>query len=88
MSTCVTQESHERSLITLEALPRQHADADSASCQMTDGFPVLEKWNQNRLNIYRTFATFWCFLVMGANDAAYGVSEVKRSLSSWKLLIE
>jgi hypothetical protein len=72
MSTCVIQESHD--FITLEALPRQHSDADSTSRHPTDAFPVLERWNQNRLNIYRTFATFWCFLVMGANDAAYGVS--------------
>lgn len=35
---------------------------------------ALEKWNQPRSNIYRTLATFWSFLVMGANDAAYGVS--------------
>ncbi|KAJ6094508.1 hypothetical protein N7467_002021 [Penicillium canescens] len=72
MSTCVIQESHDVSFITLEALPRQHSDADSTPSRPTDGFPVLERWNQNSLNIYRTFATFWCFLVMGANDAAYG----------------
>ncbi|KAJ5756912.1 uncharacterized protein N7511_007094 [Penicillium nucicola] len=71
MSTCVIQESHDASLITLEALPRQQSDAESTSGQPNQ-FPVLEKWNQNRLNMYRTFATFWCFLVMGANDAAYG----------------
>ncbi|RJE26881.1 Mfs transporter [Aspergillus sclerotialis] len=34
---------------------------------------VVEKWNEPRSNIYRTFATFWSFLVMGANDAAYGL---------------
>lgn len=33
---------------------------------------ALEKWNSPRSNIYRTFATFWSFFVMGANDAAYG----------------
>lgn len=35
---------------------------------------TLECWNKPRSNIYRTLATFWSFLVMGANDAAYGVS--------------
>lgn len=31
-----------------------------------------ERWNQSRLNVYRTFAAFWSFIVMGSNDAAYG----------------
>lgn len=33
-----------------------------------------EKWNQPRINTLRTLATFWSFLVLGANDAALGVS--------------
>lgn len=32
-----------------------------------------EKWNHPRSNILKTLATFWSFLVMGANDSAYGV---------------
>ncbi|RLL94100.1 hypothetical protein CFD26_103627 [Aspergillus turcosus] len=35
-------------------------------------FPAIERWNHPKSNIYKTLATFWCFLVMGANDAAYG----------------
>ena len=35
---------------------------------------ALEKWNSPPANIDRTLATFWSFLVMGLNDAAYGVS--------------
>lgn len=35
---------------------------------------VVEKWNEPRSNVYRTFATFSSFIVAGANDAAYGVS--------------
>ncbi|KAL3474277.1 MFS general substrate transporter [Aspergillus californicus] len=31
-----------------------------------------ERWNHPRSNIYKTLATFWAFLVMGANDSAYG----------------
>ncbi|KAL4872522.1 major facilitator superfamily domain-containing protein [Aspergillus spectabilis] len=30
------------------------------------------KWNHPRSNIARVLTTFWVFLVMGANDAAYG----------------
>ncbi|KAF2120910.1 major facilitator superfamily domain-containing protein [Lophiotrema nucula] len=32
----------------------------------------LERWNQSRVNMLRTFAAFWSFVVMGSNDAAYG----------------
>ncbi|KAF1970310.1 MFS general substrate transporter [Bimuria novae-zelandiae CBS 107.79] len=31
-----------------------------------------ERWNASRLNLFRTLAAFWSFIVMGANDAAYG----------------
>lgn len=34
---------------------------------------ALEKWNYPRHNIGRLMATFWSFVVSGANDAAYGV---------------
>ena len=30
--------------------------------------PVREKWNEPRINMYRTFAAFWAFVVMGMND--------------------
>ena len=33
----------------------------------------LQRWNYPRKNTARIAATFWAFLVMGANDAAYGV---------------
>lgn len=33
---------------------------------------VVERWNHPKVNVYRTFATFWAFVIMGANDAAYG----------------
>lgn len=35
---------------------------------------ALEKWNEPSVNITRLLATFWSFVIMGANDAAYGVS--------------
>ncbi|KAF9883908.1 hypothetical protein FE257_002651 [Aspergillus nanangensis] len=38
----------------------------------THVFPEMERWNQSQKNVLRTLATFWSFLVMGANDAAYG----------------
>ncbi|KAK3714946.1 hypothetical protein LTR37_007436 [Vermiconidia calcicola] len=32
----------------------------------------VESWNRPRANVYRTFAVFWGFVIMGMNDAAYG----------------
>ncbi|TKA82369.1 hypothetical protein B0A55_01412 [Friedmanniomyces simplex] len=32
----------------------------------------IELWNKPAINIYRISATFWSFLIMGANDATYG----------------
>lgn len=34
---------------------------------------AVEKWNSSTTNVLRICATYWAFLVMGANDAAYGV---------------
>lgn len=38
----------------------------------TTAVPQLQKWNSPRINIWRCFATFYSFIVLGANDAAYG----------------
>jgi hypothetical protein len=37
---------------------------------------VLPAWNQNRANSFKTLSTFVAFIIMGANDAAYGVSKL------------
>jgi hypothetical protein len=34
----------------------------------------LERWNHPRINMYRYLTTLLCFINMGMNDAAYGVS--------------
>ncbi|TVY26956.1 Bypass of stop codon protein [Lachnellula hyalina] len=31
-----------------------------------------QKWNSPRINMWRVFATFWSFFVMGMNDGSYG----------------
>jgi hypothetical protein len=36
--------------------------------------PELEIWNKPRINMYRYLATLYTFIIMGMNDAAYGVS--------------
>ena len=47
----------------VESLPSPTTQADAP----------LERWNSPRINLYKTSAAFWSFIVMGANDAAYGV---------------
>ena len=32
------------------------------------------RWNHPRINVWRTLAAFFGLFIMGANDAAYGVS--------------
>ena len=45
-----------------------------------------ELWNAPRGNLYKTFATFWSFVVMGSNDAAYGALIPYVSLAIWLAL--
>jgi hypothetical protein len=52
-------------------------DNDHSQVQETLSSKVTkERWNHPRSNILKTLATFWSFLVMGANDSAYGVSSL------------
>lgn len=46
---------------------------------------VVERWNHPKVNIPRTFATFFAFAIMGANDAAYGalIPYVRSIISSY-----
>ena len=37
-----------------------------------DAVEALERWNGPDGNMWRVFAAFWSFLVMGTNDGSYG----------------
>lgn len=75
-STSVVQEEvQDATHIDLDTMTEPPATDSHDSRQ---NFRALEKWNQPRGNIYRSLAAFWSFLVMGANDAAYGVSAASR----------
>jgi hypothetical protein len=58
--------------------PPRRASSDEE--RQDDGMPmtaateVKQRWNHPRTNIPRVGACFYSFIVMGANDAAYGVS--------------
>jgi hypothetical protein len=41
------------------------------STNLDDDEPPRERWNESRINIFRTFATFWAFIVMGMNDGKF-----------------
>jgi hypothetical protein len=38
----------------------------------TTATPQLQKWNSPRINMWRCLATFYSFIILGANDGAYG----------------
>lgn len=62
----------------VSSAPGQAQDSDLPVDDGENGPPeiatsALEKWNYPRHNIGRLMATFWSFVVSGANDAAYGV---------------
>jgi hypothetical protein len=35
---------------------------------------ALQRWNYPHINMWRVFASFWSFLILGMNDGSYGVS--------------
>lgn len=37
-----------------------------------DAVEALERWNSPDGNMWRVFATFWSFLIVGMNDGSYG----------------
>jgi hypothetical protein len=65
----------------LRDLPRTLEDERGSSInpaaflpQPSTSVSIAERWNYPSANVYRTLAIFFAFTIMGANDAAYGVS--------------
>ncbi|PKY00234.1 MFS general substrate transporter [Aspergillus campestris IBT 28561] len=52
--------------------PDADAHGSEGATPPDDTESLLPRWNHPRSNIFRVFTTLWVFLVMGANDAAYG----------------
>lgn len=50
------------------------AEAGGVEPDATPHVSAVEKWNEPKINKFRVGAAFWSLLLMGANDAAYGVS--------------
>jgi hypothetical protein len=73
-----SKRSQPESIHTLQSIhttpsPTGNSRVQSALPSPTTATEALPRWNHPRSNMFRVFATFWSFLVMGANDAAYGV---------------
>lgn len=53
--------------------PSNHSTiSNSETIPPEEAVSALERWNQSKTNIFKTISTFFGFIVMGANDAAYG----------------
>jgi hypothetical protein len=60
------------SLKIFDRLSQDNDPVENLPSPTTQAAERLERWNQSRTNMYRTFSAFWSFVVMGSNDAAYG----------------
>ncbi|KAF2279498.1 MFS general substrate transporter [Westerdykella ornata] len=65
LQTLETRKSH-------EAVPKNDDPVEHLPSPTTAVAHKTEKWNTPRVNLWRTLAAFWSFVVMGSNDAAYG----------------
>jgi len=45
---------------------------DETQSPPEDAVEALERWNSPDGNMWRVFATFWSFLIVGMNDGSYG----------------
>ena len=49
-------------------------DVRTDTAPPTEAVEALQRWNSSRIQMWRVFATFWAFFVVGMNDGSYGVS--------------
>ena len=66
------------STTSVEEGPRQSSNPGITGAAIDHQSPTTcvgrqERWNHPRINIARLFAAFYGFVIMGLNDAAYGV---------------
>jgi hypothetical protein len=88
MATCTDTQTAPGSFgIELAAIPEDSSESGQRTLRATDPESVreeavpprtavnaLQKWNSPRVNMWRVFAAFWSFFVLGMNDGSYGVS--------------
>lgn len=54
-------------------IPRQPEDRARETPEGPEADHPQERWNEPRINAWRVLATYYSFIVVGANDGAYGV---------------
>ena len=64
--------------VSLDNVSKQIVEKTNEKVDTTQDTRGLEQWNRPRINIYRYLATLYSFVIMGMNDAAYGVSVTSR----------
>lgn len=69
----VSEEPDSQSRSKAISTPMEEVDfATLPSPTTANTTPQLQRWNYPRINLWRILATFWSFIILGANDAAYG----------------
>ena len=63
---------------SIEQGPKQSSSPDITGAAIDNQSPAApvgrqERWNHPRINMARMFVAFYGFVIMGLNDAAYGV---------------
>lgn len=66
------QPSNADTVKTTETKTDDYETATLPSPTTANTIPQLQRWNHPRSNIFCLLGTFWCFIILGANDAAYG----------------
>jgi hypothetical protein len=51
----------------VETETKEHLDSPTPEIEK------LEQWNKTKVDVYRFLAALYSFIIMGMNDAAYGV---------------
>ena len=73
----VQNQQHEPSMLTekqgINDISDQNQQLESQASTLPEG-PPLQRWNHPRINVGRSLVAFYGLVIMGANDAAYGVS--------------
>ena len=75
------------STFELQSLPKEPRGSDSAkrlgisdledirnsqAQPPSNAVEALQRWNSPKINMWRVFATFWSFFMLGMNDGSYG----------------
>lgn len=77
-STAPLLSSRSESFVDYQTIASNQSLPAGDDLRSTDFQP--EKWNEPRTNVWRILATFYSFIIVGANDGAYGVRHESTTL--------